>query len=228
MSCCDLSYCCFTRTHQRIYPHGWCRTFQTSLTDPEDGRGTARGGCTARTTISSAYSEALTCLCWWCFNMKEKHLLPRLHVVFLLMWRCLPIGQLLGCNGGHMRRSARVSDTGGLLFSSVFAFRPWHWQSERFSRCITGSPKIPVFLPWSLSYSWFSQLRQLPSFLIALSFIPEEERSMDHYFGIKLILDWAVKLWFRGSKTHQFCSSSLPYMTFPDINYPSSPRPDTN
>lgn len=87
---------------------------------------------------------------------------------FLLMWRCLPIGQLLGCNGGHMRRSARVSDTDGLLFSSDFAFRRWHWQSESFSRCITGSPQIPVFLPWSLSYSWFSQLRQLPSFLIAL------------------------------------------------------------
>lgn len=87
---------------------------------------------------------------------------------FLLMWRCLPIGQLLGCNGGHMRRSALVSDTDGLSFSSVFAFRRWHWQSESFSRCITGSPQIPVFLPWSLSYSWFSQLRQLPSFLIAL------------------------------------------------------------
>lgn len=171
MSCCDLLYRYFTRTRQRIYPHGWCRTFQTSLTDPEDGRGTACGGCKACITISSC-----SCIQWRMealvlvvFQHEGKRLLPCLHVVFLLVWCCLPIGWLVGHNGGHMRRSAWISDTDGLLFSSVFACKSVTLAvCERFSRCIIRSPKISVFLPWSLSYSWFSQLRQLPYFLIAL------------------------------------------------------------
>lgn len=97
------------------------------------------------------------------FQHEGKRLLPCLHVDFLLVWCCLPIGWLVDHNGGHMRRSAWISDTDGLLFSSVFACKTVTLAvCERFSRCTIRSPKISVFLPWSLSYSWFSY------FLIAL------------------------------------------------------------
>lgn len=183
MSCCDLLYRYFTRTRQRIYPHGWCRTFQTSLTDPEDGRGTACGGCKACITICccSCIQWRMEALVLVVFQHEGKCLLPCLHVVFLLVWCCLPIGWLVGRNGGHMRWSAWISDTDGLLFSSVFA---WMF--------LTVHHKVPKDLRVSaviIILQLIFPAKTAPILFNCFGFIPEEERSMDHYFTIKWILD---------------------------------------